>query len=101
LLRSNQPRAVITNFANYVQNGKDDKELAKPIIDAKFACITECYLGDNPAAIPENMNGRAFNLGWAHSQPAFGVWNYSIDGYLPWKDWMPGQWYYVGENFIQ
>lgn len=95
------PRAIITNFASYVQNGKDDKELAKPLIDAGFACITECYLGDNAMATPENMQGRANNLGWEKTQPGFGVWNKWWDDYKNWFGWWPGHWFYLAENFIR
>lgn len=100
-LRPNQPRAIITNFANYVGPNGDDKTLAKPIIDADFACITEVYLGDNPQATPEAMEGRARNLGWEHTQPGFGVWNKNWKEYQQWFSWMPGQWFYLAENFIR
>lgn len=93
------PLAIITNLDFTDTQGVDQPELAAPIIEAGFACITECYLGDNPQATPENMDFRARGLGWERTQPAFGLYNAPAETYLPWIDW-PGSCDYLAEHVL-
>jgi len=82
------PKAVCTNFnVPLTSQGAPHPEFAAPLIAADFACLTEAYLGDNPNATPDNLNQMAQNLGWATSQPVFGVYNAPLTTYGPWLGW--------------
>ena len=87
------PVAVATNF-NVPINPSNGVEAARtaaaPLIAAGLKCLTEAYLNENPNATPDNLNNIARTLGWAHSQPVFGV--YPVGGNPPpsygqWRDW--------------
>jgi hypothetical protein len=92
--------AVITNFNIPLTDtsGVPRPEKAKPLIDAGFSCLTECYLGDNPNATPDEMDFKARQCGWPTSQPVFGVYNKPPAAYAEWADW-PGV-DYLGENVL-
>lgn len=77
-------KAIITNFSTLTRQN------SRPLIDAGFTCLTECYMNEIPTMTPDNMNLIARNLGWPTSQPVAGV--YPVAGqptpdYTPWKDW--------------
>ena len=92
--------AIVTNFNIPLTdtNGAPVPAAAKPLIDAGFACLTECYLGDNPNATPDRLDCTAKRLGWPASQPVFGVYNKPPAAYAQWADW-PGA-DYLGENVL-
>lgn len=79
------PHAVLTSFSPFWDSGRDPA----PLIAAGWYCQTEAYMGDNPNAAPDRMNGSAQQLGWSTSQPCFGVHNAPLSAYDQWKDW-PG-----------
>ena len=85
------PKAIVTNFNVPLTDaaGVPQPPAAKPLIDAGYACLTEAYLGDNPNANPDRLDFRAKQLGWASSQPVFGVYNAPLSTYDQWADW-PG-----------
>ena len=70
--RPRLPAAVVTNFG-----GLDTPAQCKPWIDAKFACLTECYVNDNPLATPERMEFEAVRRGWPQASvfPCLGVYH--------------------------
>lgn len=92
--------AVVTNFNVPLTDpqGVPQPDKAKPLIDAGFSCLTECYLGDNPEATPDRLDFAARQLGWASSQPVFGVYNKPPSAYAQWANW-PGA-DYLGENVL-
>lgn len=92
--------AIVTNFNIPLTNaqGVPQSDMAKPLIDANFTCLTECYLGDNPEATPDALDATARRLGWAGSQPVFGVYNKPPSAYAQWALW-PGA-DYLGENVL-
>lgn len=65
------PKGVVTNFAPFVHNnGTPYPEKAKPLIDANWSCVTECFISESPNATPANTNDYATRvLGWAETQP--------------------------------
>jgi len=94
------PLAVCTNFNVPLTNpqGVPQPDKAKPLIDAGFTCLTECYLGDNPEATPERLDYTAKKLGWPATQAVFGVYNALPSRYAQWADW-PGV-DYLGEYVL-
>ena len=94
------PLAVVTNFNVPLTTpaGAPAPAAARPLIDAGFFCLTEAYLGDNPNATPDELDFKAKQLGWATSQPVFGVWNAPPSAYAQWADW-PGA-DYLGEYVL-
>jgi len=64
-------KGVVTNFAPFVHNdGRPFPEKAKPLIDAGWACVTECFISEAPNATPANGEDYATRvLGWPYSQP--------------------------------
>ena len=94
------PKAVATNFAPFIHHdGTPAPEIAKPLIDAGWACITECYLGESPNSTPENQDFYATrNLGWPETQPVIGLYagktwaDYPTrDNYRNWSVWDAGE----------
>lgn len=94
------PLAVATNFNIPLTdpNGVPQPGAAAPLIEAGFACLTECYLGDNPNATPDELDFMGRRLGWASTQPIFGVYNAPPERYAEWQDW-PGV-DYLGEYVL-
>ncbi len=87
--------AICTNFSTLTI------ENCKPLIQAGFACLTEAYMNEVPAATPDSLDQHARGLGWPTSQPVFGV--YPVGGqpapsYAKWQDW-PGV-DYLGEYVL-
>ena len=70
------PKAVCTNFAPFVDvNGYPDEPKARPLVEAGWACLTECYLGEAPMSTPENQDFYArSHLGWSETQPVIGIY---------------------------
>lgn len=63
-------KGVATNFAPFVhQDGSLWPELSKPLVDAGYACVTECFISESPNSTPANMNFTASQLGWSRTQP--------------------------------
>lgn len=85
------PHAIVTSFSPFWDHGRNPAEL----ISRGWYCLTEAYLGDNPNARPDNLNGAANQLGWSTSQPVFGVHNAPLSAYAEWMSW-PGA-DYLGE----
>jgi hypothetical protein len=80
------PLAVCTNFSTM------NRENARPLIQAGFECLTESYINEAPGMTPDNMDRVAKSLGWATSQPVFGMYpvgGQPVPSYAEWQDW-PG-----------
>lgn len=93
------PKAVVTNFAPFVHHaGAPWPEKANPLIDAGWACMTECYLSESPDSTPENTNYFAtVNLGWKETQPVLGCYGGKTladyptrNNYRNWSVWAAG-----------
>lgn len=94
------PKAVVTNFAAFVdEQGYPAPDKAKPLVDAGWACMTECYLGEAPNATPENTDWYArTHLGWTETQPVLGLYGGKTfadyptrDNYRNWSVWDAGE----------
>ena len=91
-------KSVVTNFAPFTHHdGKPYPEKAKPLVDAGWACLTECYLGESPGSTPEAMDFFAGHLGWSETQPMIGIyggktWNDypTRNQYRNWSVWDAG-----------
>jgi hypothetical protein len=79
--------AVCTNFNVPLVDaqGVPQPAAAKPLIDARFRCLTEAYIGDNPNATPPRLDFTGRKLGWATTQPVFGIYNKPLSAYDEWK----------------
>lgn len=93
-------KAVVTNFAAFVnEGGYPARDISQPLVDAGWACMTECYLGEAPNATPENTDYYArAHLGWAATQPVLGVYGGKTladyptrDAYRNWSVWDAGE----------
>lgn len=95
------PLAVATNFNVPLTNpqGLPQPDAAAPLIAAGFACLTECYLGDNPTATPDRLGFTGRVLGWPQTQPVFGIYNTPPSTYDQWDSW-PGSSDYLAENVL-
>ena len=85
--------AIITNFSD-AQDGEADA-----LVEHDFHCITEAYMNENPNADPGGLDRMARALGFAASQPAFGL--YPVGGqpppdYSAWASWNGAE--YLVEN---
>jgi hypothetical protein len=71
------PKACVTNFAPFVhEDGTPWPELAKPLIDDGWACITENFITEAPNATPANTDWYAKkNLHWPETQPMVELWH--------------------------
>lgn len=71
------PKGVVTNFAPFVHNnGTPYPEKAKPLVDAGWHCITECFITESPNATPARGDFYAkMNLGWPETQPMVEGWH--------------------------
>lgn len=81
-------KAVVTNFAAFVDSaGMPDPSKSKPLVDAGWACMTECYLSEAPSATPEagDFYARA-HLGWTSTQPVLGLQGGKTLGDYPTRD---------------
>ena len=70
------PKAVVTNNAPFVhEDGSPWPEKAKPLIDAGWAYISECFISEAPNATPAAMDDYATRvLGWPRTQPMIEGW---------------------------
>lgn len=102
------PRAIVTNFdpmivkdANGVTDIPASAKMAKPLVDAGFVCLPECYLSENPHATPEAMHAVATQqLGFKTTQPCFGTYGgLTVADYAQWTDW-PGWSAYLAEYIL-
>lgn len=94
------PKGTVTNFAPFVHNdGLPYPEKAKPLIDAGWHCLTECYdMGGDPSTWIERRNFYATqNLGWPRTQPVLGIYGGRTfadfptrDQYANWSVWDAG-----------
>lgn len=94
------PKAVCTNFAAFVtEQGLPDPSKSQPLVDAGWACMTECYLSEAPNATPENNDFYArAHLGWSATQPVLGLYGGKTfadyptrDNYSNWSVWDAGE----------
>lgn len=94
------PKAVATNFAPFMHHdGSPWPEKCASLIANKWACITECYLGESPNSTPDNQNFYATrNLGWPETQPVIGLYGGKTwsdyptrDSYRNWSVWDAGE----------
>jgi hypothetical protein len=94
------PKSVVTNFAPFVdENGLPDRSKSQPLVDAGYACLTECYLSEAPLATPENTDFYArAHLGWSATQPVLGLYGGKTfddyptrDNYHNWSVWDAGE----------
>lgn len=81
-------KGVVTNFAPFVyHSGKPWPEKAKPLIDAGWHCLTECYLSESPSGTPERRDFYAkVNLGWPETQPVLGLYGGKTFADYPTRD---------------
>jgi hypothetical protein len=97
-------RAILTNFTPMTDGqGVPQPDKAKPLIDAGYDCLTECYMGEpNGASLnPEQMNFRAtVQLGWQRSQPVFGVYNKPLSEYAQQIQNWPAHGLYLAEYVL-
>lgn len=93
-------KSVVTNFAPFVNaDGTPAPAKAKPLVDAGWACLTECYLGEAPNSTPENQDFYATtHLGWSETQPVIGIYGGKTwsdyptrDNYRNWSVWDAGE----------
>lgn len=94
------PKAICTNFAPFVdEQGYPTPEKARPLVEAGWACLTECYLAEAPNSTPENQDFYArSHLGWAETQPVLGIYGGKTfddyptrDNYRNWSVWDAGE----------
>lgn len=71
------PKGVLTNFGAPLGTASGyDREAAKPLIDAGFSCLTECYTGDNANLTKERLEFTAtVQLGFPSAQAVYGIYN--------------------------
>jgi len=71
------PLGLLTNFGTPLGTATGySREAAKPLIDAGFACLTECYTGDNANLTKERLEFTAtVQLGFPSAQAVYGIYN--------------------------
>ena len=96
------PKAIVTNFNLPLrdQQGVPQPQYSKPLIDAGFQCLTECYMGDNPNASPPRMDFTGRQCGWASTSPVFGVYNATLNSYASYMNSFPGWSAYLAEYIL-
>jgi hypothetical protein len=83
------PAAVVTNFG-----GLEDPANCVPLVQADFACLTECYIAQNPNATIANCDFSARQRGWKSTQPVLGLYHgvtfadYDVRGLFGWSVWL-------------
>lgn len=76
-------KGIVTNFAPFVHHdGSAYPEKARPLIEAGWACVTECFITESPNSTPENTDFFAKQLGWPRTQPMVEGWHLSDYGDL-------------------
>jgi hypothetical protein len=85
------PKAVVTNNAPFVhEDGTPWPEKAKPLVDAGWAYISECFLNEG-SATPEAYDDYAKRvLGWPRTQPMTDILNYDLSAFQNWSHWDAG-----------
>jgi len=80
----NIPKAVVSNFAPFVHwDGQPWPEKAKPLVDAGWAYLSECFVSESPNSTPERTDFFATNaLGWPETQPMIEGWHLADYGDL-------------------
>ncbi len=64
------PKAIVTNFGGLTRpDGSPDLAAAGPLVEAGFACLTECDTGVNPLATVERQDFEARQRGFTKVQP--------------------------------
>lgn len=91
------PKAVVTNFAAFTDSaGHARPDVAAPLIDAGWACLTECYDmgGDTTNWIERRDYYATTVLGWPETQPVLGIYSGRTfasypthDQYRGWSVW--------------
>lgn len=78
------PKAVVSNGAPFVHaDGTPWPQKAKPLVDADWAYITECFITESPNSTPERTNYFVTrNLGWPETQPMVEGWHLADYGDL-------------------
>jgi hypothetical protein len=78
------PKAVVTNFAPFTNRDGTPNDRSRLLIEAGWACLTECDIPNNPNATPARMDWEARQRGWSYGQPVVYV-NSScpLDYYTP------------------
>ena len=97
-------KSVVTNFAPFTTpDGLPDPAKARPLVEAGWACLTECYLPENQNLTPEAQDFYArAHLGWSETQPVLGLYEgfghrYTLDDYPTrnqyrnWSVWDSGE----------
>jgi len=71
------PLGLLTNFGSPLGDGSGYyPEKAKPLINAGFHCLTECYTGDNPNLTKERLEFTAtVQLKFPSAQAVYGIYN--------------------------
>lgn len=79
-----KPAAVVTTFAGLgAVEGGYDPSIAKPVVDAGWACFTEAYTNENVQWTPDRLNFTGVNqLGFPSTRPVIGLWE-GMQGRLP------------------
>ena len=78
------PKACVTNFAPFVHHdGSPWPDKASPLINAGWACITECFITESPNSTPANTDFYAKSaLDWPTTQPMVEGWHLADYGDL-------------------
>lgn len=81
-------KGVVTNFAPYTHHdGSPYPEKAKPLVDAGWSCVSECYdMQGDPTHWPEQRAFFASHLGWLATQPALGCYDGRTLASFPTRD---------------
>lgn len=79
------PCAIVTNFG-----GLSDADCAA-LIAAKWACLPECYISQDPNCTPDRQDYEAVRRGWTRSQPVLGCFggktlaDFDVSAYTGWS----------------
>jgi hypothetical protein len=70
-------KGVATNFAPFTHHdGSPFPEKARPLVEAGWKCLTECYdMNGDPANWIERRAFFASHLGWHQTQPILGIYD--------------------------
>lgn len=82
-------KGVATNFAPFTHHdGSPYPEKSRPLVEAGWACLTECYdMPFTPAPLrPAERAGFAKHLGWNVTQPILGLYGGDTLGDYPTRD---------------
>jgi hypothetical protein len=70
------PKAVAATTAPFIhENGLPWPEKAKPLVDAGWSFLSQCFISESPNSTPEAMDFYATrHLGWSETQPMVEGW---------------------------